>query len=591
MRMRVLATCAALAIFVSLCPAQDDAGSIDVYVSHWHDANRFNGAILVARGADVIFEKGYGLANLEWGAANTPDTKFDIGSISKQFTTVIVFQLADEDKLDLDAPLTTYLTDYRADTGSRITLDHLLRHTSGIPCFLRDAEGGPRSFPEERQFDIDELIRDYMSGDLLFEPGSKYRYSNSGFAILRRVIEKVSGKSFEINLQERILQPLSLHDTGLLHWSKVLSKMATGYLRIPGGQMKAKPYYYPNLYGAGAMYSTVRDLHKWNLALRSGGFVPEKYRERMFTPYQNEGRTGYAYSITQLSIRLPGFQDPVSFTEFDGAIDGFISDAYHYPQNDYYIIILDNRDTFSHYQISPGIFQILEGIQPDQPLTYADDVIAPVAVAQGHEAAVERLNDMQAQPDKYDFDSIKGNLNWLGYRYLWADRNNEALELFKLVVALYPTSANANHSLADAYKSIGREEMAQGCLNVAQEIKDAQGELLGLVGDGRFDDASERIAALRSKYPKGNLLEPYQIGPLFGRAMQEGRSEDALKICRVWSEADPTEVGPYFSMARIHMQNGERDLAAQCYRKVLELSPYCRGAENARRALSQLEEK
>jgi CubicO group peptidase (beta-lactamase class C family) len=591
MRLLLSVVFAVLTVFVSLCPAQDKAELIDTYLTSWHEVGRFNGAVLVARGADVIFEKGYGSANLEWRSDNTPDTKFDIGSISKQFTTVIVFQLADEGKLKLDAPLTTYLPDYRADTGSRVTLDHLLRHTSGIPCFLRDAEGGPRSFPMERQFDIDELIRDYMSGDLLFEPGSQYRYSNSGFVILRRVIEKVSGESFERNLQERILQPLGLHDTGLLHWSKVLSKMATGYLRIPGDRMKAKPYFYPNLYGAGAMYSTVRDLHKWNVALRRGGIVPEQYRERMFTPYWNEGNSGYAYSINLISLRIPGIQDPVNFTEFDGAIDGFISNVYHYPQTDYYIVILDNRDTFSHWQISPGIYQILEGLQPDTPLQFADDVIAPLAVAQGYEAAVMQLDELRTQPDKYDFDSIQGNLDWLGYRYLWADRSDAALEIFKLVVAIKPTSVSANRDLAEAYESIGSEEMARGYLETAQEIGDAQRELVGMVNDGRFDAASERIAALRLKYPNGNLLEPYQIGPLFGKAMQEGRSEDALKVCRVWSEADPTEVGPYFSMARIYTQQGKRDLAAQCYRKVLELSPSGRAAESARRALGRLEEQ
>lgn len=176
MRQRVLLAALLLLAAVPRClvAQSGELGRVDAYVQRWHEVGRFNGVVLVARGDSVLYERGFGLANREWEIPNTPDTKFDIGSITKQFTTVIVFQLVAEGRLRLEDRLTDHIPEYRRDTGDRVTLDHLLRHTSGIPCYVRDwqstaeerARGDPGPLREHLRPAY--LIRVHMSRDLLF---------------------------------------------------------------------------------------------------------------------------------------------------------------------------------------------------------------------------------------------------------------------------------------------------------------------------------------------------------------------------------------------------------------------------------------
>jgi CubicO group peptidase (beta-lactamase class C family) len=191
--------------------AQDRLRELDSYFDQWNKTGRLNGSVLVAEKGSVIYKKGFGFANFEWLVPNTPDTKFKLASITKQFTAVMVFQLVQEGMIELDGKLIEYLPLYRKDTGDRVTIDHLLKHMSGIPCYIRNNLMPPSPEPRSKE----EIIRDYLSGDLEFEPGSKYKYSNSGYFLLGAIIEKVTSKSYQENLKERILEPLEISKTQL----------------------------------------------------------------------------------------------------------------------------------------------------------------------------------------------------------------------------------------------------------------------------------------------------------------------------------------------------------------------------------------
>src|SRR5436190_5055194 len=161
---------------------QDKATKIDQLISLHNKYGQFNGSVLVADNGKIIYKKGFGLANMEWNIPNQPDTKFRLGSITKQFTATLILQLVEQGKIKLDGKLTDYLPDYRKDTGDRVTIHQLLNHTSGIPSytdqpgFLQDVSRNP--------YTVADFVKKYTSGDLEFEPGSKFSYNNSGYFLL-----------------------------------------------------------------------------------------------------------------------------------------------------------------------------------------------------------------------------------------------------------------------------------------------------------------------------------------------------------------------------------------------------------------------
>src|SRR6266446_522482 len=189
-----------ISIFIALQTAaftQDKAGKIEQLMSLYDQYGQFNGAVLVADNSRVIYKKGFGLANMEWNIPNTPGTKFRLGSITKQFTATLILQLVEQGKIKLDGKLSDYLPDYRKDTGAKVTIHNLLSHTSGVPSYT--SLPGFFTNVSRNPFAVDDFIKKYASGDLEFEPGTKFVYSNSGYFLLGAIIEKVTGKRLYAN--------------------------------------------------------------------------------------------------------------------------------------------------------------------------------------------------------------------------------------------------------------------------------------------------------------------------------------------------------------------------------------------------------
>jgi CubicO group peptidase (beta-lactamase class C family) len=162
--------------------SNDHARKIQEMLAQAHKYRLFNGAALVAENGKVIYKGAFGMANMEWGIANTPDTKFRLGSITKQFTSMLILQLVEQGKVKLDAKISDYLPDYRKDIGQKVTVHQLLTHTSGIPSYT----GLPNFFQDvsRNPYKVDDFVKKYASGDLEFEPGSKFAYNNSGYFLL-----------------------------------------------------------------------------------------------------------------------------------------------------------------------------------------------------------------------------------------------------------------------------------------------------------------------------------------------------------------------------------------------------------------------
>lgn len=332
---------AAFALAVSFAPARAAerspsappgyAAAVDEVANAYVDAGLFSGTILVAKDGKPILRKGYGLANREWSVAATPETKFRLGSITKQFTAAAILQLAEQGKLSLDDPISRYYPQAPA-SWSPITLKHLLTHTSGIPSYtsLPGFFGSPQRIDRTPA----EIVALTQDKPLEFKPGEKFSYDNTGYVLLGYVIEKVSGQTYQAYLQDHIFGPLGLKNTGYDDTAIVLPQRAAGYT-VAAGKPRNAPYLAMSLpYAAGSLYSTVDDLLTWQQALQAGKVIKPASLAAMFTDQ------GFGYGYGQFISKVNGRR----MWAHAGGINGFSTDLVLFPDQGVSLIILSNND-------------------------------------------------------------------------------------------------------------------------------------------------------------------------------------------------------------------------------------------------------
>ena len=241
----------ALLFFINFSFGQRKQEEITKLIDTYTDYKTFNGSVLVAENGIVIYKKGFGFANMEWDIPNAPNTKHRLGSVTKQFTGMLILQLAEQGKIDLQAPITTYLPDYPKANGDIITTHHLLTHTSGIPNYT----SFPGFFANDSRdpYTPTEFVKTFSEMDLDFPPGEKFSYSNSAYFLLGVLIEKISGKSYEQMLQDNIFTPLNMKDSGFDHHDTILKNRATGYEKNGGDFLNSKYLDMSIPYAAGSL--------------------------------------------------------------------------------------------------------------------------------------------------------------------------------------------------------------------------------------------------------------------------------------------------------------------------------------------------
>jgi CubicO group peptidase (beta-lactamase class C family) len=319
---------------------------VDALLSPLLERDLISGSILIARRGKVLLAKGYGLANREHGIPNTPDTRFRIGSISKQFTSMAIFLLAQEGALRLEDPLSRYLPGYPR--GDEITLHMLLTHTSGIPSY-NALEGYAEQL--SRSLGIDEAIAFFEEEPLEFTPGGSWAYSNSGYVLLAKVIELASGICFAGFLWERIFKPLKMWSSGIDEFTVILPGRATGHGNRGDGVYRASYRYMPFSSGASSMYSTVRDLHRWDRALHGEALLEREGGKRMMTPVIGNYACGW-YRWEERGRVL---------VEHSGAVNGFQSQISRYPEEELLIVSLFNLETALWRRVNGGLSSIALG--------------------------------------------------------------------------------------------------------------------------------------------------------------------------------------------------------------------------------------
>lgn len=436
--------------------AQDKAKQIDDLISKFNEYGQFNGSALVAENGKIIFKKGYGFANIEWDIANQPDTKFRLGSISKQFTALLIVKLAEEGKIKLDVPITTYLPNYPKATGDKITIHHLLTHTSGIPNYT--------SFPDffkdksRNPYTPEEFVKTFWNLPLEFTPGEKFNYSNSGYFLLGYIIEKITGKSYEQYLQETILTPLKMVNTGYDHSDIILKNRAAGYEKR-GKNIVNTSYIDMSLpYAAGSLYSTVEDLYLWDQALYTTKLLSPASMESLFKPYIAIGggdeSYGYGWFLSEANY---GAKGKVKIVEHGGGINGFNTIISRIPADKDLIVLLNNTGGTVLGEMNTAIRAILYNQPFNQPKKSLAFELLDVFSNQGLTAGTDTYKKLKNDPT---YGIKESDMNQVGYQLLQAGKTKEAIEAFKINAETYPKSGNVYDSLGEAYLANGDKNLA-----------------------------------------------------------------------------------------------------------------------------------
>lgn len=327
--------------------AQDNTPRIEQVVQFYVSHKQFMGSVLVARDKTVLFEKGFGSANLEWDIPNSPTTKFRLGSLTKQFTAACILLLQERGKLNVDDPVKKYMTDAPA-AWEKVTIFNLLTHTSGIPSFTEftdyAATEGIATTPEK-------LVLRFRDKELEFPPGEKMSYSNSGYVLLGYLIEKISGQPYSQYVQENIFRPLQMQDSGYDSNSAIIMHRASGYTPSDKGVMNAGYIDMTIPFSAGGLYSTAEDLARWEQGLFGGKVLSPTSLQKMTTPFLHN----YAFGLAVTTLN--GHR----IIEHTGGIEGFNTALAYFPEDKLIVVVLSNLNGEAPLNIANKLAALAHG--------------------------------------------------------------------------------------------------------------------------------------------------------------------------------------------------------------------------------------
>jgi CubicO group peptidase (beta-lactamase class C family) len=397
-------------------PTEDPmAESISRLLAFYEESGQFSGTILVAQDGNILYEDAFGWADREWRIPNAMDTRFRIASFTKQFTAVLVMQQVEKGRLQLDGKVSDYLPDYPERTGARITIQHLLTHRAGIidyqDLFEYLSLGGTVNIAGfTLQVADDEDVPDYLTlgrlphtpkgllglfadQDLLFSPGSQSEYSNFGYVLLAVILEQVTALSYQEILQEGILDPAGMVNTGVDVTSSILERRASGYLHKPLVGPENSFLDMSWFLGSGCIYSTVGDLFLFDEALHTGQLLADDSVDRMI-------RSG----LLGGPIDFPYDGGPLRALGASGAIVSFNSNVRRLTGGNgvQFIAILSNYNNPEGIQLGPvysetvarQIAAIINGLEYEPPTVSAASVVGRAVLESGADVASTTMSDL-----------------------------------------------------------------------------------------------------------------------------------------------------------------------------------------------------
>ncbi|MFS0864042.1 serine hydrolase domain-containing protein [Fredinandcohnia sp. 179-A 10B2 NHS] len=315
------------------------------YMEKLGGSGHFNGSILVACDKEILLSEGYGMASFQYMVPNTAKTKFRIGSLSKAFTAVGILKLVEQGKLNLTETIDLFFPSFQE--GNKITIHHLLTHTSGI----EDIAASPDYWERDMRLPttLEKLVETLQEKPLEFSPGERMEYSNSGYLVATAIIEKVTGISFSEFLTEEIFRPLNMLDSGVDNGRTIVPQLAAGHT-VHKEIIHTEFIDMSIPQGAYGLYSSVEDLHKWGLALMNETILNKNLLDLMFT--ENMDGYGYGWFLTD---------KPKKIASHSGDINGFVSDFQLFLDDRITIIMLSNVNITPVEKISADIAKIVNG--------------------------------------------------------------------------------------------------------------------------------------------------------------------------------------------------------------------------------------
>ncbi len=350
---------------------------VEAYIDRLVAEDKFSGTILLAKDGAPFFRKAYGLASRGYNVPNRLDTKFNLGSMNKMFTSVAIAQLVEQGKLAYTDTIAKLMPDYpNKEVAAKVTVHHLLTHTSGLGNYFNN------KFMETSK-DRFRAIRDYLplfvDEPLQFEPGAKWQYSNAGFMVLGAIVEKVSGQNYFDYVREHIYKPAGMINTDAYEMDNDTPNMATGYTLMgpqgpsPDGVRRTNLFLHSFKGGpAGGGFSTVEDLFRFASALTAHKLLSQKYTDLITTGKVNlprDAETKYAYGFQE--ERVNGQRQ----IGHNGGFPGINSELRIFPDLGYTVAVMANYDPPAASRVAERVSELLTGGNIPKPLSLGLDAL------------------------------------------------------------------------------------------------------------------------------------------------------------------------------------------------------------------------
>ena len=431
---------------------------IDVQLNKMAETEHLSGVVLIAKNNEILYHKAFGFSNRADHILNRPNTRFNMASMTKMFTGMAILQLVESSKLSLDQTVGSYLPDYpnRAVTDS-VTIHQLLTHTSGMGNFWEELD----KVPKEKYRSIDDYIPLFINKPLLFKPGSRYQYSNSGYTLLGKIIEQVTGLTYFEYIRQHILLPARMYKTDALELDEAQPQMATGYtmsLTQPG-QWKNNNFANVIKGGpAGGYYTTAGDLLRFSNIVRGQQLLNKKSTELYITGKIKYDKGSYAYGMSADTIN-----DHAVFGHTGGHF-GIANEFLVCPDLGYTVVIMTNGEVENYWAVSNLIKSKLLGSSDGTNNYYFTKSVIEAIVSGRDESGIKII---AADEKKYKLrESV---IDRWAYHLLFDKQNRSAIALFKFNVKSFPESAGAIYSLAESYRLTGERQKARA--NYEQYLK------------------------------------------------------------------------------------------------------------------------
>jgi CubicO group peptidase (beta-lactamase class C family) len=404
-----------LLVFTFGYSQKDISKKLEQYMDAQFAINDFSGTVLVSKKDSILFKKAYGFADYEWKVKNVIDSKFSLASVSKQFTAVAILQLAENKKLLLDDSLSKYFGGFPK--GDKITLKMMLTHNSGLDMDFDEL------YLTKTDLNKDSVYTYLAKKPLLFEPGTSTAYSNIGYYLLARIIEKVSGQTYAAYLKQNVFDKAKMYNSGVSTNEAIIDKMTQSYY-FENNQLVKNPYINWNFnLGHDGVYSTVEDLNLWNIALfESQTLLSEESKKKMFTAY-NEQNFGFGVIIN------PFYNQNHQLIAHDGGFLGAMTSFNKFTDDKILITVLSNNQSKSYY-IAYGLAGICFGKEVELPYKHIQVTINPKVYDEyiGYYEGVKILKkDNKLYYNDFDIELLSESST----KFFRSDNNNTTLEFIK----------------------------------------------------------------------------------------------------------------------------------------------------------------